>query len=43
MRRSWASAVGSAPNDADLLALSRLSYVVVLDVETNGTDEREAL
>lgn len=43
VRRSWQSATGGAANDADVLAVSKLSYVVVMDVESNGTDEREAL
>jgi len=42
-RRSWQAAMSSNPNDADLLELTKLSYVVVLDVENNGADEREAL
>ncbi|MFB3916145.1 MAG: AAA family ATPase [Terriglobales bacterium] len=43
VRRSWQSAAGVAPNDADVLAVAKLSYVVVMDVELNGSDEREAL
>jgi hypothetical protein len=43
VRGSWQAVMGSVPSDADLLALLKLSFVVVLDVETNGVDERQAL
>jgi AAA domain len=43
IRRAWQATTEGDPSDADLLALLKLSYVVVLDVEANGADEREAL
>ena len=43
LRTAWQAATQNVPTDADLLAILKLSYVVVLDAETNGVAEREAL
>src|SRR2546427_10099421 len=42
VRRSWRTAVGANPADSDVLAICSLMHVITLDVETNGTAEREA-
>jgi hypothetical protein len=43
VRRSWQSAAGAEPTDSDIRALCSLMHVTVLDVETTGVSEREAL
>ena len=42
VRRSWRTAVGADPAESDVLANCSLMHVITLDVETNGTAEREA-
>ena len=43
VRRSWQSAAGIKPTDSDISAVCALMHLSVLDVETNGLAEREAL
>jgi hypothetical protein len=43
IRRSWRTVAGPDPADSDLQAICSLTHVITLDVETNGTAEREAL
>lgn len=43
VRRSWRSAAGKEPTDSDIGAVCALMHIGVLDVETNGVAEREAL
>lgn len=40
--RSWRTAAGADPADSDVQAICSLVHVITLDVETNGTAEREA-
>src|SRR5579862_4412431 len=43
IRTSWNKVRNVEPSEADLTALLKLAYIVVLDVETDGPAEREAL
>jgi hypothetical protein len=43
VERNWAMRVGSAPSEADVGAVLELVHVLVLDVDPNGSAEREAL
>src|SRR5207245_3109372 len=43
VRRSWQVVTGEDPTDADLRAVLSLTHICVLDVETDGSGEREAL
>jgi hypothetical protein len=42
VERSWAARAGSAPSEAEVGAVLELIHVLVLDVDPNGADEREA-
>jgi hypothetical protein len=43
VRGSWEAVVGVSPDDADLLNICKVVWVVTLDVEADGVAEREAL
>src|SRR5262249_28727678 len=42
VERSWAARAVSAPSEAEVGAVLELVHVLVLDVDPNGSDEREA-